>query len=105
MTAILETATEDDPLRPHEIEELARRSGGNPLFLFQLLEMVRTTGTIEALPDSIESLIAGEIDQLAPADRTILRYASVLGTTRRSARCSSTASATTSSVDDEIWIG
>jgi class 3 adenylate cyclase/tetratricopeptide (TPR) repeat protein len=81
MTAILEAATDDDPLRPHEIEELARRSGGNPLFLFQLLDTVRATGTIEALPDSIESLIAGEIDQLAPADRTILRYASVLGTT------------------------
>ena len=81
MTTILEAATDDDPLRPHEIEELARRSGGNPLFLFQLLDMVRATGTIEALPDSIESLISGEIDQLAPADRTILRYASVLGTT------------------------
>ena len=77
---ILERATDDDPLRAHEIDELARRSGGNPLFLFQLLDTVRTTGTLEGLPDSIESLIAGEIDQLAPTDRTILRYASVLGT-------------------------
>ncbi len=80
VTSILERATEDRPLRPHEIEEVARRSGGNPLFLFQLLDTVRATGTIEALPDSIEALIAGEIDRLAPTDRTILRYASVLGT-------------------------
>ncbi len=80
LTAMLRSATDDDPLRPHEIEELARRSGGNPLFLFQLLDMVRSTGTMGALPDSIESLIAGEIDQLAPTDRTVLRYASVLGT-------------------------
>ena len=80
LTSILVSATEDQPLRPHEIEELAQRSGGNPLFLFQLLDTVRATGTIEALPDSIESLIAGEIDQLAPTDRTILRYAAVLGT-------------------------
>ncbi len=80
IAAILERATDDDPLRAHEIDELARRSGGNPLFLFQLLDTVRTTGTLAGLPDSIESLIAGEIDQLAPTDRTILRYASVLGT-------------------------
>jgi class 3 adenylate cyclase/tetratricopeptide (TPR) repeat protein len=80
VTAILERATEDRPLRPHEIEAIARRSGGNPLFLFQLLDTVRATGTIEALPDSIEALVAGEIDQLAPTDRTILRYAAVLGT-------------------------
>ena len=80
LTEILERATDDDPLRPHEIDELARRSGGNPLFLFQLLDTVRETGTIEALPDSIESLIAGEIDLLSPTDRRVLRYAAVLGT-------------------------
>jgi class 3 adenylate cyclase/tetratricopeptide (TPR) repeat protein len=79
--AILELATEGEPLRPHEVEALADRSGGNPLFLFQLLETVRATGTIESLPDSIESLIAGEIDHLAPEDRRALRYASVFGTT------------------------
>jgi class 3 adenylate cyclase/tetratricopeptide (TPR) repeat protein len=79
MVAIIEAATEDAPLRPHEVEAIAERSGGNTLFLFELLETVRATGTIEALPDSIESLIAGEIDQLAPTDRTIVRYAAVLG--------------------------
>ena len=42
---------------------------------------MRATGTLESLPDSIESLIAGEIDRLAPTDRTILRYAAVLGAT------------------------
>ena len=77
---ILENATEDDPLHPHVVDELARRCAGNPLFLFQLLEAFRETGTLEALPGSIESLIAGEIDRLAPTDRTILRYAAVLGT-------------------------
>lgn len=80
LAAVLELATEDHPLRPHEIDELARRSGGNPLFLFQLLDTVRANGTIESLPDSIESLIAADIDRLAPTDRTVLRYAAVLGT-------------------------
>ena len=51
-----------------------------PLFLFQLLDAFRETGTLEALPGSIKSLVAGEIDRLAPGDRTILRYAAVLGT-------------------------
>jgi class 3 adenylate cyclase/tetratricopeptide (TPR) repeat protein len=78
--AIIEAATEAAPLRPHDVEELARRSGGNTLFLFQLLDAVRETGTIAFLPDSIEALVAAEVDRLAPTDRTILRYAAVLGT-------------------------
>ena len=43
--------------------------------------MVRANGTTESLPDSVESLIAGDIDRLSPTDRTVLRCASVLGTT------------------------
>ena len=30
--------------QPHDVEEIARRSGGSPLFLFELLDMVRATG-------------------------------------------------------------
>ncbi len=79
LKGIIEAATDDEPLPPHEVEEIARRSGGNALFLFELIDAVRETGSIDSLPDSIESMIAGEIDQLPPADRTILRYAAVLG--------------------------
>ena len=42
---------------------------------------MRATGSLESLPDSIESLVAAEIDRLAPTDRMILRYAAVLGAT------------------------
>lgn len=76
---IIDLATENDPLPRHEVEEIARRSGGNALFLFELLDAVRETGSVESLPDSIEAMIAGEIDRLSPADRTILRYAAVVG--------------------------
>ena len=76
---IIDAATEDDPLPRHEVEEIARRSGGNALFLFELIDAVRETGSVESLPDSIESMIAGDIDRLSPTDRTILRYAAVLG--------------------------
>ncbi len=80
MIEIVDQATEDAPLHPHDVELIARRSGGNTLFLFELIEAVRETGTAAALPDSIESLVAAEVDRLAPTDRTILRYAAVLGT-------------------------
>ncbi len=77
---MVNAVTEDDPLPPHVVEEIARRSAGSPLFLFELLDVVRETGSVEALPDSVEAVVAADIDRLAPADRTVLRYAAVLGT-------------------------
>ena len=76
----MEIATEDAPLRPHEADIVVERSGGNPMFLMELLDAVRASGSVESLPDSVEALIAGQIDRLAPTDRMILRYAAVLGT-------------------------
>ncbi len=76
---LVELATDEEPLRPHEIEELARRSGGSPLFLVELLNVARSAGTTEALPDSVEAVVTADIDRLSPSDRTVLRYASVLG--------------------------
>ncbi len=76
---IVEIATDQEPLRPHEVEELARRSGGSPLFVVELLNVARSSGTIDALPDSIEAVVTADIDQLSPSDRIVLRYASVLG--------------------------
>ena len=81
MVEIVRRATYEAPLQAHVVEDIARRSAGNALFLFELLKMVRTTGSAEMLPDSVESVISGEIDRLSPNDRMILRYASVLGTT------------------------
>ena len=63
---------------------MSRRSrgarAGSPLFLFELLDLVRTTGSVSRCPDSVEAVIAADIDELSPADRTVLRYAAVLGT-------------------------
>jgi class 3 adenylate cyclase/tetratricopeptide (TPR) repeat protein len=72
-------ATEASPLRPHEVTELAERSGGNPLFLKELVAAVGQTGTLEGLPGSIEATVTAQIDRLPPRDRRLLRYASVLG--------------------------
>jgi len=78
---IVEIATDAEPLRPHEVEELARRSGGSPLFLIELLNVARSSGSVEALPDSVEAVVTADIDRLTPSDRIALRYASVLGVT------------------------
>jgi predicted ATPase/class 3 adenylate cyclase len=79
--ALVGAATADAPLRQHEIEALARRAGGNPLFLQELLAAARSGGqaAIEALPDSVEATIAARIDRLDPPDRAALRRLSVLG--------------------------
>ena len=78
-TRIVEFATDERPLAPHDVEAIVRRSGGNVLFLVELLDAARVTGSAAALPDSVEALIAADIDRLRPSDRTVLRYASVLG--------------------------
>ena len=76
---LIDIAMEDAPLRMHEIDELSHRSGGNPLFLQELLHAARSVGSVEGLPDSIEGMITADIDRLPNADRRVLRYASVLG--------------------------
>ena len=78
---LLELATEDAPLRPDDLAMLAERSSGNPLFARELLAAVRTSGSIDDLPESIESLVGVQIDRLRSADRKILRGAAVLGMT------------------------
>lgn len=88
------TVIELGPLRPEATQRLARaaasalhqadtarlvaRSGGNPLFLEQL---VLSAGDTEArtLPDTIRALVQARLDRLVPADRAALQAASVLG--------------------------
>lgn len=68
----------DIPLLDHQLRDLVDRSGGNPLFLLELAEAVRTG---EALPDNVETLIQARIDRLEPTARQLLRYGSVAGMT------------------------
>jgi class 3 adenylate cyclase/tetratricopeptide (TPR) repeat protein len=77
MHALVRAATPDAPLPPHRRDELVARAAGNPLYLNELLV---TAGSGDALPSSVEAVLAAQIDRLPPADRTLLRQASVLGT-------------------------
>src|ERR671918_279973 len=78
-TALIEVASEESPLAPHELATLRKRSGGNPLFLRELLAVAHEGGTIDELPDTVEAAIAARIDRLAPRERTALPRAAVLG--------------------------
>jgi predicted ATPase len=49
------------------------------MFLRELLAAWRTAGTIDDLPDTVETLMTARIDSLPPADRAVLRSAAVLG--------------------------
>lgn len=65
---------------PHsELVELCARANGNPLFLLELAHARLELGSLDAIPGSLEDLIAARIDRLSPADRTLLRHAAVLG--------------------------
>jgi tetratricopeptide (TPR) repeat protein len=76
---LAQTALEDHPLPPQALDTLAARSGGNPMFLEALVLEAGRSGSVADLPESVEGLMTSQIDRLDPADRTVLRYAAVLG--------------------------
>ncbi len=76
----MQTALEDHPLPRQALDTLAARSGGNPMFLEALVREAGRSRSVADLPESVEGLVTSQIDRLDPADRTVLRYAAVLGT-------------------------
>jgi class 3 adenylate cyclase/tetratricopeptide (TPR) repeat protein len=66
-------------LTDEELAALMERGAGNPLFLQRLASVGETADEAEDLPETVEALVATRIDQLAPGDRALLRWASVLG--------------------------
>lgn len=62
----------------HLIREMAERSGGNPLFLQEMVAAA-SSGSLTELPDTVEAVLAASIDTLDPGDRRLLRQAAVLG--------------------------
>lgn len=76
---LLRSATTERPLVPHLRDAIVERSGGNPLFLLELVGTGRQSGFDGAMPDSVEGVFAAQIDRLPPEGRRILRIASVLG--------------------------
>jgi class 3 adenylate cyclase/tetratricopeptide (TPR) repeat protein len=76
---LVQVALDDHPLPAQALADLARRGGGNPMFLEALVRDAERSGSVADLPESVEALVTSKIDRLDPDDRTALRYAAVLG--------------------------
>ncbi|MDA8436180.1 MAG: AAA family ATPase, partial [Actinomycetales bacterium] len=79
MRRIVIAATEATPLRPHEVDGIVARAGGNPLYVEELTRVFREVGSLDAMPESLHAALDAQIDALDPYSRRVLRYASVLG--------------------------
>ena len=68
---------------PEELHErIVRVAEGNPLFLEEMLALVRDSGGGEIqVPPTIQALLAARLDQLDPADRSVLERGAVEGRT------------------------
>lgn len=78
-TELAMAATRELPVSDREIRLLVARSGGNPLFVRELIVAVVNGDSIDALPDSVEDVVVARIDRLSAVDRALLRRMSVLG--------------------------
>jgi class 3 adenylate cyclase/tetratricopeptide (TPR) repeat protein len=76
---LVEAAAGDSGLSDEELLALTERGAGNPLFLQELAAAGAGGDDADALPETVEALLATRIDGLAPGDRTLLRWASVMG--------------------------
>jgi tetratricopeptide (TPR) repeat protein len=74
-------ATQHNPLPGHVLDIVAKRSGGNPQFLRDLLRTAIESGGVADLPDSAEAAAMAQIDNLSPDDRSVVRRAAVFGIT------------------------
>lgn len=77
--AFLASTARTTPLSPQAMSVIAAKAGGSPLFLRALVLAASRSGSVVDMPDSIEGVVTTQIDRLDPQDRTLLRYAAVLG--------------------------
>ena len=77
--ALVHAASEAAPLLPDVVRAVADRSGGNPLFIVELVRVARDTGDVGSLPTSLDGVVGSQIDNLEPLSRRVLLYLSVLG--------------------------
>ena len=66
---------------PDLAEQVAGRSGGNPLFAEEMVNRLREEQSEDAgeLPDSVHAVLAARLDALDPDERHLLQAASVIG--------------------------
>lgn len=79
VAALAAAAVTDAPVPAHDLEVLCGRSGGNPLYLLELVHARVDASSLDELPTTLEDIVGSRIDRLDPTDRRTLRYAAVLG--------------------------
>jgi class 3 adenylate cyclase/tetratricopeptide (TPR) repeat protein len=77
-------AQDIDALLPEGIagelrEKIARASGGNPLFIEEIVAMAGETEGEVVVPPSLRALLSARLDQLDPAERSVLERGAVEG--------------------------
>ena len=77
--ALIRAAARERELSDEELAAIFERGAGNPLFMQELASPEAAGEAADQLPDTVEALVATRIDRLAPGDRALLRWASVLG--------------------------
>jgi class 3 adenylate cyclase/tetratricopeptide (TPR) repeat protein len=73
--------TDGMALTPRQLDAIVDRSGGNPLFLRELVAATRGGGDVDELPETIGDVVTARIDGLSSDDRFLLRQLAVLGQT------------------------
>jgi class 3 adenylate cyclase/tetratricopeptide (TPR) repeat protein len=65
------------------VEQVALRSGGNPLFAEEMVNRIVEEGgrDTEALPETVHSVLAARLDALPRLERRVLQHGSVVGQT------------------------
>ena len=74
---------------PHTMRKrVAERSGGNPFFAIELIQVLAEQGTtgkddaeLDILPDTVHAAVLAQLDRLAPTEHRIIQTASVVGNT------------------------
>jgi class 3 adenylate cyclase/tetratricopeptide (TPR) repeat protein len=60
-------------------DSIARASGGNPLFIEEMLAVARETDGHVVVPPTLQALLAARIDQLPMAERSVLERGAIEG--------------------------
>ena len=81
---LIDALSEDGAVSTETRRKLLEKTGGNPLFLEEVMLDVAECGEEMAtarIPDTIQALIASRIDRLDPPSKALLQHASVIGRT------------------------
>lgn len=66
-------------LNPDERAALVARAGGNPLYAEQFVRLLNERGELDALPESVQGIIAARLDALPDREKRLLQDAAVVG--------------------------